>query len=212
MRISKADSSNYFIRDGWRHSTIILLALFAASCASTTAQQVSQGSSGPATWEIDNVVSKCLVSVAGGALVGGLLGAAIGGRNSSVGTGALVGAAAGGALCAVISALDEQDRARIRAAQLEAARTGKPQVMSYQGQDGLERQVAVRVTDISAAAKPRSTASKQQPAQSEAQVAAASGQRICRTLNTSVTVQSKGQADVPSQLVCRTPEGDYEPA
>jgi hypothetical protein len=123
--------------------------------------------------------------------------------------GAVFGAAAGGALCAVISALDEQDRARIRAAQIQAARTGQPQRVSYRGQDGLERQVEVRVTDVGASAKPSSA----EPAKrSQAQVAAASGQRICRTLNTNVSVQTKGETDVPAQVVCRTPNGDYEPA
>ncbi|MCX7310049.1 MAG: hypothetical protein NTZ72_19745 [Afipia sp.] len=204
----------------------LLCCTFLVSCITPSNQTATN-----TNWQIDSVASKCVMSIAGGAVLGAIIGAAAGGGGRSLGTGAAVGAAAGGVLCAVMAALDENDRARIKAAQLEAARTGKSQVLQYSGSDGLNRNVSIRVVDdgnnslpepVSRAPswgspKPTSTAKPKPPTAnsvpaSEAQVAAASGQRICRTLNTSVDIQSKGQADVPPQTVCRTPEGDWAPA
>jgi surface antigen len=201
-----------------RITTALMICLFVPSCITPSGQTATN------EWQIDSVAARCLASVAGGAVVGALIGAAAGG-GSRTGSGALLGAAAGGVLCAVMVTLDEQDRARIRAAQLEAARTGQDQTLQYPGKDGLERKVIVKVTKTDGALPPPaprtsrtkpSAAPKTSPATpvsapTNAQIAAATGQKVCRTLATSVDVQTKGQADVPPQVVCRTSDGDWLP-
>jgi hypothetical protein len=181
-------------------------ALVLVSCASSN------------TGPNDSVASRCVVSVLGTSVLGGLIGGADAGKGGAV-AGAAIGAVAGGAFCAVIASLDAQDSARIRAAQLEAASTGQPQVLSYQGDDGLARYVSVRPSDLSPVsptrdAQPSESLSSSVPSTTEtsAQIAAANGQRICRPVDTDVSIQSKGQASLPTQLICREPNGDWEPA
>jgi len=156
-------------------------------------------------------------------VLGGLIGAAAGGGDGrSVGAGVIAGAATGGVMCAVIAALDEQDKAQVRAAQLAAARSGQSQYIDYRGSDGLERKIRVQVTagTPGAAQMPKRGERKRTGAppsslpadKSEAQIAAASGERVCRGVTASVEVQGKGQANLPQQAVCRTPDGDWVPA
>lgn len=174
----------------------------------------SSGSGHSGSWQIDSVAQKCVASVLGGAVLGGVIGAVSGGGGRNVGTGVLIGAASGGALCAVMAALDAQDRDRIRTAQLAAAQTGRPQELAYRGNDGLDRRVTVRPTEMSAKrSSPVDRPSSERSAvpSSQAEISAASGARVCRRLDTTVSVQSKGEAAVPAQLVCRTPGGDWEP-
>lgn len=190
------------------------------------------GGAGGNAWAIDNVNSRCVASVLGGALVGGLIGAAAGrGRGGAIGTGAAIGLAAGGAMCAVMVQLDEQDRARIRTAQLAAARTGQPASFSYRGGDGLNRSISVRPSQevylpapmgpVPNPTAPPAYTTSVTPApnvpagvapRSAAEIAAASGGRICRQVETNVSVQSKGDTAAPAQTICRTPAGDWEPA
>lgn len=156
-------------------------------------------------WQIDSVASRCVASIVGGALVGGLLGAARGGGRN-IGAGAAIGAGAGGALCAVMAALDQQDRERIKQAQLAAARTGMIQNVAYTGHDGLQRRVTVKPS----AAMPRTTlvSATTLPAAS----APSTSGPICRSVETSASVASKGSADVPAQIVCRNESGEWGPA
>jgi surface antigen len=94
---------------------IVAVALVAAtlgSCASDPYSPTPRQDSGVAT----------------GALLGGILGAAVGGRGPAnrIG-GAVVGAVAGGLLGGAIGAsLDEQDRQRAYAAEMEALEGGAP--------------------------------------------------------------------------------------
>jgi hypothetical protein len=124
----------------------------------------------------------------------------------------------GGAACAIITALDAQDRERIRNAQLEAVRTGRNQDLAYAGSDGLQRQITVAPRPVPAYARPAgpppSAGAKPAPtstiAPSPSPVAAGGGP-ICRTVDTSAAIASKGTAEIPPQTFCRTPDGDWEP-
>ena len=190
-----------------RATTLSCSLLVATSCTNTGSQFGGRG-----TWEIDSVVSRCIASVAGGAFLGGLVGAVAGrGNGRTMGAGAFIGAAAGGVLCAVISSLDAQDRERIRQAQLESARSGQPRVLSYHGGDGLERTVSIQPRDLTPPTAPAEVRAPTNSSPSSAEIGAASGERVCRRLDTNVTVQSKGQVEIPAQLLCRTPGGDWEP-
>ena len=216
------------LRSFWSRSiAVCAIGSMACSC-------VGAPGAGGNAWAIDNVTSQCVASVLGGALVGGLIGAAAGhGRGGAIGTGAAIGLAAGGAMCAVMVQLDEQDRARIRAAQLAAARTGQLASLNYRGSDGLNRSITVRpgqevylptpvtMEPVPNPTTPPARAPSTTPApdmamgsasRSAAEIAAASGKRICRQVETNVSVQSKGDTAAPAQTICRTPSGDWEPA
>lgn len=141
-------------------------------------------------YALDDAAARCVASTVGGAIFGAVIGAAAGGggRNAAIGAGA--GAAVGGIACAVLTALDAQDRERIRQAQIQAARTGETRYLSYNGSDGRSRNVVVT---------PRP-------------VETAQAGRICRRTDTIATVGQAGSSDLPAQLVCRTPSGDWLPA
>lgn len=193
-----------------RALSILMLFPLVSSCVTA-----SDGASD--NWQVDSIASRCVMSIIGGAIVGGIVGAAAGrGQTGSTGAGAAVGAAAGGVLCAVMASLDAQDRERIRAAQLDAARTGEPKALAYAGSDGLNRSIYVRPSEPIKALSVSSTGNAERSTgvksgQTAAEAAAASGERICRRIETSVEVQSKGQASVPTQMICRSPTGDWEP-
>ncbi|MEP2741724.1 hypothetical protein [Bauldia litoralis] len=195
-----------------RTLVVLVAAVGLAGCQTTgTATNASGGANG--RWAIDSVAAKCTQSVIGGAIVGALIGAAFGGK-SGIGQGALVGGAAGVGLCAVIVALNAQDRARIRDAQLAAARTNQPQVLSYQGDDGLRRDIAVRPARTVAATRSQSgtvTVVGDISAATDAAELAGKGQLLCRELHTEATVATKGSATVPPQMICRQPDGTYAP-
>lgn len=178
----------------------LIPALAMAGCTTT-----SGGLSGG--WQIDSVASRCVASIVGGAIVGGLLGAARGGGRN-IGAGAAIGAGAGGALCVVMAALDQQDKERIKQAQLAAARTGSAQNLSYTGMDGLQRQVTVRPS----AATTRQGTTLVSATTLPAAASPGAGQQICRSVETSATVASKGSAEVPAQIVCRNANGEWGPA
>lgn len=198
-------------------AVIVSGTLLLTGCATTGP---TQGGSGQ--WKIDNVVSRCLLSVTGGALVGAIVGAAAGGGSQRVGTGAAIGAGAGGVLCALMVSLDAQDKQRVRKAQIDAARTGSVQSSTYVGTDGRVRTIHVVPRPASPAAstppapqKSPGTAEKpavaSQPQPSGAEVAAEAGERICRSVPASITIEGSGTGQV-DQIVCRTAEGDWLPA
>ena len=158
------------------------LALSAAGCQT--------GAGGGGRTALDDAVGRCAASTIGLAIVGGIIGAAAGGGGRNVALGAGAGAAVGGLACAVMTALDAQDKERIRQAQIQAASTGETRYLSYQGSDGRARRVVV---------KPQA-------------VETASAGRLCRRADTSAAIGDAGAADLPAQLVCRTPNGDWLPA
>ncbi|MCJ2045498.1 hypothetical protein MKK58_13295 [Methylobacterium sp. J-078] len=161
-----------------------------AGCTSTRGGGAA--SAGPGG-SIDEAVSRCIASTLVGAGVGALLGAAVGGGRRA-GVGAAIGAGVGGLACTVLTALDAQDKQRIRNAQIAAAATNRPQYLAYQGADGAQRAITVR------------------PQPAPAQAATGIPDRICRATDTQATINGTGSAELPQQLVCRTPGGDWLPA
>lgn len=127
---------------------------------------------GPA---IDDAVAKCATATIGGAVIGTLIGGAVGG----------VG-------CAVLTALDRQDRERIRSAQSAAAATSQPRYRAYQGADGKKREITIRPQNVAP------------------QVA--EGGRICRAVDTAASIAGTGSADLRTALVRRIATGDWAPA
>lgn len=153
---------------------------------------VSSRPAGPGAIAADPVaeaIGRCAAATLGGAVVGTLIGAAAGG-NRGAGAGALIGGAVGGVGCAVITALDAQDKERIRNAQIAAAATNQPRYLTYQGGDGRTRQITVRP---------------------QAAAPTAETGRLCRVLDTSATIDG-GAADLPPAKVCRTDKGEWLPA
>ncbi|KQP51455.1 hypothetical protein ASG40_17080 [Methylobacterium sp. Leaf399] len=142
---------------------------------------------------LDDAIGRCVASTLIGAGIGALVGAATGGGRRA-GVGAAVGAGVGGLACAVLTALDAQDKERIRNAQIAAAATNTPQYLAYQGADGRQRQITVR------------------PQAAPAVAAEAAGNRICRAADTSASIDGTGTTALPQQLVCRTASGDWLPA
>lgn len=192
-----------------------------ASCATSTGSGVSGG------WQVDSIVSKCVLAIGGGALLGAIVGAAAGG-NRRIGAGAAIGAGAGGVLCAVMASLDAQDRERVRLAQLDAATTGSVRSSTYVGADGRKRTIVV--TPSAAPRRPATKRSAPRPAEkskakadvaqqtqkpetpaNEAEIAANSGEQICRSVPATVTIEGGGTGQI-SQVVCRNQDGDWLPA
>lgn len=146
------------------------------------------GSAAVSADPVAEAIGRCAAATIGGAVVGTLIGAAAGG-NRGAGAGALIGGAVGGVGCAVLTALDAQDKERIRNAQIAAAATNQPRYLTYQGSDGRARQITVR---------PQATQT-------------AETGRLCRVLDTSATIGG-GSAELPPAKVCRTDKGEWLPA
>ena len=205
------------LRKPARLGVVCLVAASLAGCnAGGSGGQLSGGvpQNRAAEWQIDSLAARCAMSVVSGAIVGGLIGAAVGG-NRGVGTGLAIGAGAGGVACAVMAVLDEQDKARIKEAQLAAARTGVTQELSYAGKDGLQRTILVKPRPVEKKPTPRTLVHGKalaDAAPSQAQTAAGRGERVCRTVDTSAAVVGKGEASVPAQVICRNENGDWAPA
>ena len=170
----------------WKATSLVLVACISASGCTTT------GGAGGGSSALDGAVARCVASALGGAVLGGLLGAATGGRNR-VAAGAAAGAAIGGLTCAVLTALDAQDKARIRQAQIEAASLNQTRYVTYNGSDGRARKITV---------KPAAAANQ----------TIAGETRLCRPTDTDIDVDGAGSTSVPAQLVCRTSKGEWLPA
>lgn len=140
---------------------------------------------------VGDAIGRCAAATIGGAVVGTLIGAAAGGGRAA-GAGALIGGAVGGVGCAVLTALDAQDKERIRNAQIAAAASNQPRYLSYTGNDGKARAITVRPQ----AAAPQT----------------AQAGRVCRALDTTASIGGSGATDLPTALVCRTDKGEWLPA
>ena len=205
----------------WRSVALAnVVAVGLASC--TSAGSGTNGAASSANkWEVDRLAARCIGTMLVSGVAGGIIGAALGGKGRHVALGAGAGLAAGGVICAIMSVLDAQDKERIRAAQLQAAETGEPVLVSYNGTDGRLRMISVTPGPaIQPSGRPLESgiaASEAQPPiahtgepQSAAELAASQGGRICRNLSSNVTVQQAGSAQI-SQRVCRDEKGDWQP-
>jgi len=160
---------------------IVAAASLAVSACATT------GSGEPLT--VEQKIARC----AGMVLVGALVGTLAGGddrRNAAIGAGL------GGAACAVWLAFENQrDRERIAQMQLAAASTGQTQAQRWigEGQDTRQRDVTVAAST-----------------QTEMVLPGAQERRICRTLNTTASVD--GRSDSMSEVWCRGSDGNWAAA
>lgn len=167
-------------------------AALAAAVALGGCQTTGEGGGGGGRSAVDSAIGRCLGSAVIGALIGGAIGAAAGGGNRIV-YGAGVGAGTGALACAVLTALDQQDRHRIREAQIEAVSLNETRTLAYAGSDGRQRALVVRPRP----APPETTGSTG---------------RLCRYADSQVEIAGAGAAEVPAQLVCRTSAGEWLPA
>jgi hypothetical protein len=158
--------------------------------------------------EVEKASHKCVMTVGGGALLGAGLGALIGGGKGAA-IGAIGGGAAGATICAVLLS-NAKHKDQIIRAQLAAAASpdgtyratwtddkGKP--VAFTAQAGASQQVdAARLIPV------------RYEGANGAQMTSAipTGGRDCREVSGDFA-NTKGRA--PTQLVCRTPEGAYEP-
>jgi hypothetical protein len=141
---------------------------------------------------LERSVGTCVVSVGAGVLVDMLT------NNKRLGAGTAVGAG----LCAVVLAMNnEEDKRRVREAQLAALNAGKDRTDSYVGQDGNQRVIKTSVTPATA------------PANLKKQVASNGTNFVgpCRRTQTEISVQGKGSASLDPEVVCRTAQGDWLP-
>ncbi|WP_165184300.1 YMGG-like glycine zipper-containing protein [Caulobacter soli] len=160
---------------------VVLLSLQAASPA-----QAAKAPRVPKS-QIDRAIGRCVATVA----IGALLGAAVGNNSGrgNAGRGAVIGAAAGGVVCAVILKV-AKDKDALLAHQQEAVALGGMQRATFEGHDG----------PVTLITKSRDV---EQPATSIGPV------RVCRYAESQVELGTEQQADLGSQLYCRTEGGDW---
>lgn len=159
--------------------------------------------------EVEKARGKCVAAVLFGGIAGALIGRATGKKN--VAEGAVIGLAAGAGACAMIMATAKQ-KDRIIAAQISAARerngfytttfaADDGQSVMMQAQAGAEQTLSATnlrpvkySIDGTAAASP---------------VLEGDGQ-LCRPVAASLQ-SAAATSNLPSQMICRTPQGDYAP-
>ena len=159
--------------------------------------------------EVDKASSKCVATLAGGALLGAGLGAMFGGRKGA-GIGALAGGAAGATICAVLISNAKHKDKIMQAQAAAASRADGTYSTSWNDDKGnpvafTAQASATRQVDGSRLVPVRyQTADGSQVASTSLET----GGRDCRDVSGSFA-NAKGNA--PAQLYCRTPAGDYEP-
>lgn len=156
-------------------------ALGLAGCATTGSQTAMERARG-----------QCGAAIIGGAILGTIIGNNTG--DGDAGDGALVGAGLGVGVCAVLMSMaSAEDQARIAELERQALESGAERRQAYVGQDGLERSILVRT---SAVRDPGANAMQ----------AAPTATRVCRTRQTTLTVEGKGEAALAEEIYCRNPE------
>ena len=164
--------------------------LVAASCAlllALPAAAPAHAARGPKS-EIDKAIGRCVASV----LIGGLVGAAIGNNTGrgNAGRGAALGAAAGGAVCVVLLKV-AKDKQALMDYQREQVAQGGLQRATFTGREGapvtLVTQTREAQLDAPESAEPR----------------------VCRYADSKVELGDDQQADLGSQLYCRSDNGDW---
>lgn len=141
---------------------------------------------------VQKAIGECVMSVAGGAVLGAILG---GSRHSN--SGALLGAAVGAGACAVlIEVASREDQKRIVDAQRAAVRTNRSRTTAFKTKSG--KRAVVR-TRIHAAPVPKTASTAAKPKFTN-----------CRYASQQISVDGKA-SNTPRQLWCRVPTGDWQP-
>jgi len=162
--------------------------------------------------EVEKAKGKCVGSVLGGALLGALVGRATG--KGGVAAGAALGAAAGVGVCAIILA-NAKRADKIIAAQIASANY---QDTTYRTTFAADDGTSATTFEGRAGASESIDSVRLQPvrymsldgAKMESPVLAGGGQD-CRPISGSLAGANDVRAALPTQYVCRTPDGDYKP-
>lgn len=162
--------------------------------------------------EVEKARGKCVASVLGGALLGALAGRAVSKKGALAGAG--IGAAAGVGACAIIMA-NAKRADKIIAAQIASAQY---QDVAYKTTFAADDGTTSTTFEGKAGASESIDAARLRPvrymtldgAKTESPVLA-SGNQDCRAVSSSIGGTNDVRANLPSQYVCRTPEGDYRP-
>ena len=175
------------LRTANRASVLLLsISLSLSGCAGAV------GSDGQPRSALERSVGTCIVSVGAGVLVDMLT------NKQRIGAGTAVGAG----LCAVVLAMNnEEDKRRVREAQLAALNADTDRTETYVGKDGNERTIK---TSVQPASTPTNLTAR----------AASDGTKFvgpCRQTQSEITVQGKGTASLDPEMVCRTAQGDWLP-
>lgn len=179
---------------------LILVSLVAAlsGCGDTT----TLGNSGRPVQQtaVQKAISKCVLTVGGGALLGALIGDS---KKSAVG-GALIGAGA----CAVfLEVASREDQARLAAAELAALKASRSNSRSFKTKSG--KKATVR-TKVKSAPVPQKTAQAGKITASVAsKTSSAPSYTACRYAQQTISVEGK-TSSAPQQLWCRVSTGDWQ--
>lgn len=183
-------------------SLLASTALIAASIVSTPALAKTRY----AKTEVEKSIGKCLVTVAGG----GILGFLIGGKKDRA-KGAVLGAAAGGVACAVIMR-NAKRKDNIIAAQRETAAHGASYRTVFQDDDGTDVTYSGTIQDSNMMESGKLIPVKYTAADGSTSYSPTlkTGGAECRTVSSSLSYASENSG-LPGQVFCRTPTGDWEP-
>lgn len=160
--------------------------------------------------EVDKAVGKCVLAVLLGGVTGAVVGRVVGGKHKTD-DGAIIGVVAGGAACAVmINNAKRKDR--IIAAQIATADWNSKSYVTEISDDSGQIQVFTgtkgKVENLDSA--------KLQPVkykidgQSLASPVLETGGNECRAIDSNLS-GSSGPTYLPTQYVCRTAAGDWQP-
>lgn len=182
------------------------LCLFAV-CMTSSLTPATAAPSKYAKSEVDKAVAKCVGALFGGALLGGLLG----GKKDRK-KGVLIGAAAGGILCAII-VRNAKRKDRILAAQRETAKNNRNYQTVFQDDNGNSVNYVGNVREANTIDGARLQPVKYQ--QTDGTITHSpsldTGGALCRQIDSSLSYGKEANSNLPSQVFCRTPEGDWEP-
>ncbi|WP_376870218.1 hypothetical protein [Albirhodobacter sp. R86504] len=146
---------------------------------------------------MQKAIGGCIVSVAGGMLIGKLI------DNKR---GAVAGGLIGGAGClALIEVANKKDRARIAEEEAQAVRANATRTRTIKTQSGKTAKVK---TVVRAAPKPKATPAT--PSFEPAARATAANVTACRTVQQTISVGGNS-SQAPAQVWCRVEGGDWQP-
>lgn len=162
--------------------------------------------------EVEKARGKCVKTVLGGALLGGLIGRATGKGGTLAGAG--IGAAVGVGACAVIMA-NAKRADRIIAAQIASARY---QQVAYTTTFPADDGSSMTMFEGKGGASESIDAARLRPVRymtldgiQAASPVLAAGRQDCRAVSSSIGGTNEARVSLPTQYFCRTPEGDYQP-
>jgi uncharacterized protein YcfJ len=188
-----------------------------ALCTATVMLSACVTMAGREQTVLERSISECIASIGIGAVVGAVFGSLAGrpGRGAAIGAG--VGTVACGVLIAINNARDKQ---RIRDAEQRALNTGRDTTEQFVGNDGQTRIVQTSVQDVetppelvagvTVASRPATTGTTAGVSTAVAPSSPTTFVGPCRMAQSKITVKGE-TAQLPSEVLCRTSQGDWLP-